>query len=173
MRFTWAHWLAYLGLPGWHPSDVWTAPHSLVSSANFLRMHSIPLSMSLMKILKSNQSQHWLLGDTIHHTAFHPDMEPLTTTLWTWSCNQFFFHWTVHPSNPYLSGVERRICCGVPCQRPAMYLTEKNAKSWNGAKQLHAAAQARDCLPRRSCAINAGGMLATTWSSSPFSFNSD
>jgi len=33
------------------PSNVLTAPHSLVSSTNLLRVHSIPLSMSLTKIL--------------------------------------------------------------------------------------------------------------------------
>jgi len=36
-----------------HPSGVLTSPHSLVSSANLLRVPSMPLSMSLMKILKS------------------------------------------------------------------------------------------------------------------------
>lgn len=33
-----------------------------------------------------------------------------------------------------------------------MLLTEKNKNSSTGAKQPHAAAQARDCLTRRSCA---------------------
>ncbi|KAK4810857.1 hypothetical protein QYF61_008829 [Mycteria americana] len=55
MRFTQAH---FSSLPRslWmtsRPSGVSTAPLSLVSSANLLRVHSISLSMSLMKILNS------------------------------------------------------------------------------------------------------------------------
>jgi len=57
MRFTWAHfsslsrslWMAF------HPSGVSTAPFSLVSSANLLRVHSLLLSMSLMKLLNSTR----------------------------------------------------------------------------------------------------------------------
>ena len=53
MRLTWAHcsslsrslWMASL------PSGVLTAPQSLVSPANLLRVHSAPSSMSSMKIL--------------------------------------------------------------------------------------------------------------------------
>ncbi|KAK4817090.1 hypothetical protein QYF61_027921 [Mycteria americana] len=55
MRFTWAHssslsrslWMTSL------PSSKSTALLSLVSSANLLRVHSIPLSVSLMKTLNS------------------------------------------------------------------------------------------------------------------------
>ena len=57
-----------------HPSGVLTAPHNLVSSANFLRVHSIPLSMSLIKILKSicPSNDSW---ETSFITDFHPNID--------------------------------------------------------------------------------------------------
>ena len=71
VRFTWAHssglsrplWMVFL------PSVVSSAPLSLVSSANLLRVHSIPLSMSPN------------LGTPLI-TPSTPDMELLTATLW-------------------------------------------------------------------------------------------
>ncbi|KAK4825966.1 hypothetical protein QYF61_003535 [Mycteria americana] len=59
------------------PSGVSTAPLSLVSSANLLRVHSIPLSMSLMKILNSTGPtiDHYPL-DTIIQTIPHPPNSP-------------------------------------------------------------------------------------------------
>ncbi|KAK4807049.1 hypothetical protein QYF61_018390 [Mycteria americana] len=62
MKFTWTHfsklsrsiWMASL------LSSISTAPLSLVSSANLLRVHSIPLSMSLMKVLN-------IIGPTVDH----------------------------------------------------------------------------------------------------------
>ena len=56
MKFTWAPFLmARSLLMASCPSGVSTAPLSLVSSANLLRVHLIPLSMSLMKILNSQE----------------------------------------------------------------------------------------------------------------------
>ncbi|KAK4815290.1 hypothetical protein QYF61_026195 [Mycteria americana] len=55
MRFTWAH-LSSLSRSLWMaplPSSMSTAPHSLVLYANLLRVHSIPLSMWLTKMLNS------------------------------------------------------------------------------------------------------------------------
>jgi len=52
-------------------SSVLIAPHSLVSSANFLRVHSTPLLMLLMKIMTPLTSD------------LHPNIEPLMNTLWT------------------------------------------------------------------------------------------
>jgi len=55
MRFTWAHF-SRLSRSLWmasHLSGVSTAPLSLVSSADLLRVHSVPLSRSLMKTLSS------------------------------------------------------------------------------------------------------------------------
>jgi len=66
ITFLWAHfwslsrslWMAYL------PSFKSTAPFSLVSSANLLRLHSIPTSMSLIKILKSTCPKNRPMGNT-------------------------------------------------------------------------------------------------------------
>ena len=57
IRFTWAHFLS-LSRSLWmasHPSGMSNALLSFVSSANLLRVHLIPLSMSLMKILNSQE----------------------------------------------------------------------------------------------------------------------
>ena len=74
-----------------HPSVVSTTLHSLVSSANLLRVHLTQLSMSLMKILKSTGPSSDHCGMPLV-TDLHPDMKPLTTTLWTRSCSQLFIH---------------------------------------------------------------------------------
>ncbi|PKU44015.1 hypothetical protein llap_5686 [Limosa lapponica baueri] len=42
-------------------------------------------------------------------TDLHLDIELFTTTLWMQPSNQFLIHQTVHPSNPYLSNLERRM----------------------------------------------------------------
>jgi len=55
MRFAWAYlsslsrslWMASL------PSNVSTMPHRLVSMANLMKVHSVPLSMSPTKMLNS------------------------------------------------------------------------------------------------------------------------
>ena len=73
-------WMASL------PSSVSATPHSLVSSANLLRVHSVPLSVSPTKTLNS--------------------ASPNTDS-------QFLTHWMVHPSNPCLSNLETRMSCGT------------------------------------------------------------
>ena len=65
------------GIP---PFSELTTPHSFVSSANLLRMHSIPLLMSLLKMLKST-GPSTDTGGTPIVADLHPDIEPLTT-LW-------------------------------------------------------------------------------------------
>ena len=114
MKFTWAHCSSLSG-PLWiasHPSGVSTASHSLLSSANLLRVHLSPLLMSLMKILKSisPSTDPW---ETQLVTDVHPDTEPLNTMLWTRSCSQFFIHWTVHLLNPYLFTLKRGMLWGA------------------------------------------------------------
>ena len=91
-----------------HPSGMSTAPLSLVSSANLLSVHLISLSVSLMKIFNSTcpSTDPW---GTPLVTNLHLDIKPLTTTLWMQLSNQFLIHLTVHPSNPYLSNLERRV----------------------------------------------------------------
>jgi len=88
------------------PSGV--SPHSLVLSANFLRVHSTPLMMSLMKILKSISLSMDPCGTTLIINC-HPGVEPLTAALWTQSCSQFFVHSTVHPSKPYFSSFLKQL----------------------------------------------------------------
>jgi len=120
MRFTWAHFSS-LSRSIWItscPSGVLSVPHSLVSSANFLRVHSTPLSVSLMKILQS-------IGPsadpcrTSRISDLCPDIELLTIILWTRYCRQFFVHWTVQPSNLYLSNLKRKMSkAWSPDRRP-------------------------------------------------------
>ena len=112
MRFTWARlsslsqflWMASL------PFRVSATPLSLVSSTNLLRVYSIPLSKSPKKMLNNmspnkDPSGHHSLG------GLHPDIEPLTATLWMPSSSQFLIHQVVHLSNPCLSILEARILC--------------------------------------------------------------
>ena len=110
VRFIWAH-CSSLSRSLWmasHPSGVLTVSQNLLSSVNLLRVHSIPPLMSLMKIYKfaSPSTDPW---GTPLTTDLHPDTEQLTTTLWMWFCNQLLVHPIIHPSNPYLSNLERRI----------------------------------------------------------------
>jgi len=53
-----------------HPSGVLTTLHSLVSSANLLKVHVTPLSMSLMKILKSISPNNPVVPGVILFTLF-------------------------------------------------------------------------------------------------------
>ena len=86
IRFIWAHfsslsrslWMTFL------PSSVSTAVLSSVSSANLLRVHVIPLSMTLIKMLKSIGPKTSPLRDITcdwpplrHRTIDH---NPLTAT---------------------------------------------------------------------------------------------
>ena len=82
-----------------HPLVTETRP---TMTNNLLREHSIPLSVSLMKILKSISPR------TMRNTTdLHLDTDTLITTLCVQSCNQFLIHRTVHPSNPYLPKLDR------------------------------------------------------------------
>ena len=114
MRFTQAHFLS-LSKSLWmvfQPSSLLTAPLSLMSSANLLKVHSIPLSMSRMKILTSTGPSNDPWGTPLV-TSLHLDIAPLTTSLWMQPSKQFPIHWTVHPSNPPLSDLERRMLWGT------------------------------------------------------------
>ena len=64
------------------PSGMTTTPHSLLSSANLLRVHLISLSMSLMKMLNSSSpcTDPW---GTPLVTGIHLDIEPLTPMVMT------------------------------------------------------------------------------------------
>ena len=85
VRFAQAHFLI-LSRSLWVTSffsSVSTAPHSLVSSVNLLRVHSVPLSMLLTKRLNSTvpRTQPW---GTPLVTGVHLDIEPLTATRSVW-----------------------------------------------------------------------------------------
>jgi len=90
-------------------SVVWTAPLSLLLSENLVRMHSIPLSMSLIRMLKSAcpKMDPWTAPLV---TSFHLDIELLTPALWLQPPSQSFIYWTFQPSNVYLSSLEIRPC---------------------------------------------------------------
>ena len=66
----------------------------------------------LMKVLKSSSPKTDPWGTPLL-TGLHPDTEPLITTLWLHPASQFLIHQTVHPSNPYLSNLERRMWWGT------------------------------------------------------------
>ena len=93
-------------------SNVSTVLLSLVSSTNLLRVHLMPSSVSLMKMLKSTSPKTDPWGTPLV-TGLYLNIEPLITTLCLLLSNQFLIHWTVHPSNPYLSNLERRMWWGT------------------------------------------------------------
>ena len=103
-------WMASL------PSIVSNAPHSLVSTANLLRTHSIPLSISLIKMIKSTNPGQ-IPGR--HHSSL--------ASTWTYEylplqsgCN----HPTNYLSTKYstlqihISPIWRQWFVVGPCQRP-------------------------------------------------------
>jgi len=63
------------------PSDVSTAPSSFILSVNLLRVHSVPVSRSLMKMWNSIDPgvSPWV---TPLVTCLQVDFVPLITTLW-------------------------------------------------------------------------------------------
>jgi len=109
MRFMQAHffscfrslWMAS------YPSGMSTASLILASPANLVRVHSISLSRSLMKIFNSigHSTDPW---GTPLVSSVCLDIKPLTTTLWLRPSNQFLIHQTDHLSNPRLSNSERK-----------------------------------------------------------------
>ena len=117
MRFFYAHCLS-LSSSLWMASclsGMSSTPHCLVPSSNLLRMHLISMSMSLMKILKrlSFSSDCWGMPLAID---LHLDIEPLTTALWVWSCNQSpSIEQSTH--HIHIFPIWRAGCCGEPCLR--------------------------------------------------------
>lgn len=76
-RFPWAHFssLSQSVCMAFLPSIVLAAPLSLVSSSNLMRVHSIPLSGSLIKMLKSTRPKvdYW---EASLITNLHLDHQP-------------------------------------------------------------------------------------------------
>ena len=77
-------WMAFL------PSVISTAPLSLVSCTNLLRVHSISLSTLLIKMLKHTGPKTDPWASLV--TGLHLDIKPVSTTLWLQSSNQFIIH---------------------------------------------------------------------------------
>ena len=76
-------WRAFL------PLNRLTLLANLVSSANLLRVHSIPSSRSSIKILNKMGSSTNPWGTPLV-TGNQLDLTPFTSTLWAWPTSQFF-----------------------------------------------------------------------------------
>jgi len=94
----------------WMASLPSLAALSLVSSANLLRAHSIPLSMSLIRMLRSTCSRMGPWGAPLS-TSLQLGIDLLTTTLHLWLSDQLFIYLIVQSSNPSLSKLEIRLWC--------------------------------------------------------------
>ena len=99
MMFAWANlsspwsslWMASL------LSSMSIALHSLVSSANLLRVHSVPLSVFLTKMLNNTGPYTDPWGMPLI-TGFHLDIEPFITTFWVQPSSQFLIFCVIYPS---------------------------------------------------------------------------
>jgi len=75
-----------------------------VSSANLLRIHSIPSSRSSIQILKKMG-----LWGASHMTGHQLDLTPFTATFWAQPSSQFFTQQRVYLSKPWAASFSRRI----------------------------------------------------------------
>ena len=113
MRFTQAHFSSL-------SKSLWVAswPFWCVSCITQLGVTcklaeaALHLAKSLMKKLNSTGPSTDPWGTPLV-TGVHLDIELLTTTLCQRLSNQFLSHRTDHPSNPYLSNLERRTLSGT------------------------------------------------------------
>ncbi|KAK4825935.1 hypothetical protein QYF61_003447 [Mycteria americana] len=72
-----------------------------------------------VNVIDENIEQHWSQYGPLRTPLIndlHLDTEPLTATLWMRPSNQFLIHQTVHPSNLYLSNLERSMLQVIPLQ---------------------------------------------------------
>ena len=101
IRFTRAH-LSSLSRSLWMApilSAVSTAPLSLVSSANLLKVRLIPSSMSLIRMFKYTQDLKTVAWGTLVVIDLHLNIEPLTTILCLQLSSQCLIYQLLHPSN--------------------------------------------------------------------------
>lgn len=79
------------------PSSVSVTPSNLVSSANFINMHSITSFKSLLNRtgLRRHPSGAPLVTDLLL------GYDPLITTLWAWPSKHFLMHLFAHPCRPW------------------------------------------------------------------------
>ena len=91
---SWFHWIA---------SGVSATPPSSVASANYMRVHSIPSSESLMKMLNKLGPSSDPCGALLA-TGLQLDSAPLITTLWALPVSQFSVHLPclTHTSQSYV-----------------------------------------------------------------------
>lgn len=109
-RFAWALsssqwrilWMASL------PSGKSTAPHSLVSSATLLRVHSTPWLCSWWDV-----KWEWPQYRVLRHIPFTAVCH-LDTVCHMDMVSQFIIHLQIHLSNSYLSSLEARMLWGTP-----------------------------------------------------------
>ena len=85
-----------------HRSGASAAPLSLVSSANLLRVHPIPLSYVIDEAIKQYCSQEGPLRDTLV-PSLRPHTELFTTAVRMALSSQFLIHQAVHASDPHFS----------------------------------------------------------------------
>jgi len=90
-------WKAFL------PSSILSAPHSLELSTNSPRVYSIPLSMSLTKMVDSTSPRTDPRRIPPYHSS--PPGHQAVNCNWVLPSSQFIIHQVVHLSNPCLSNL--------------------------------------------------------------------
>jgi len=102
--------------PFWH-SCVSITLHSVEPSTNLLGVNSIPLLMSLLKMLKviHSSTDYW---GTPPIMFLHLDIEPFTTTLCVQSYNLYLVHQVLSTLQIHIVLIRREGGCGRLCQRP-------------------------------------------------------
>lgn len=93
-------------------SSISASSINLVSTENLLRVHSVPLFMSLIKILNNTDHSKDTWGTPLI-SVFYLDIEPLAVTLQMLPFSQFFIWLTAYLLNPYLSNLAARILWGT------------------------------------------------------------
>jgi len=89
-----------------------TASLSFLPSANTLRMHSVSLSRSLIKMLKSTGPKMDPRRSKMDH-QFHPGHRPINHNPPVRSSIQVFNYRIDHISLPGLTGLHIKLCCGI------------------------------------------------------------
>jgi len=80
----------------------------VVSSANLLRVHSVPSSRSLMKMLNRTGPSTDPWGTPLV-SSLKLDFMSQITTLWGWLFSSFSVHLTVCSSSPYFNSFSMRL----------------------------------------------------------------
>lgn len=144
---SWTSWGLYgltsLCPTGWYPV-----------SANQLKVHSVPLSISLTKMLNNTSPKSTC---EMPITGLLLDIEPLTTTFWVWPFSQFLIHQVVHPPNPHLSSLKTRMSCRTASNAGTMSNAVHKSiihQSCNLTVEVHQNCQASFALSEAMLAVN-------------------